>query len=192
MTPRPDLTPTARRMADLLAAVDDGQLALPTPCPEFTLGDLIDHVGGLSAAFVRTARKQPKGPDGAPSADEARLEDGWRDRITRQLAELADAWREPGSWEGMTRAGGFDLPAEVAGAVALNELLVHGWDVARASGQPFTADPEALGSSLRLLEPKDGAGSEGLFGPIVQVPADAPDLDRVIGLSGRDPGWTPR
>ena len=93
----------------------------------------------------------------------------------------------------MTRAGGVDLPAEAAGLVALDELVVHGWDVARASGQPYDCDPELLevvhGFVAQFSAPGQEAQREGLFGPVVAVPDDAPLLDRVLGLSGRDPSW---
>jgi uncharacterized protein (TIGR03086 family) len=95
----------------------------------------------------------------------------------------------------MTKAGGIDLPADVAGMVALNELVIHGWDVARANGQPFNCDTQTLEACLALLADRAEAGQEpggddDPFGPVVAVPADAPLLDRLIGLSGRNPSWT--
>jgi uncharacterized protein (TIGR03086 family) len=93
----------------------------------------------------------------------------------------------------MTEAGGVELPGEIAGLVALNEVLTHGWDVARASGQPYEPDHASLEAVYGFLAPFAGSGEEaaGLFGPAVAVPDDAPLLDRVIGLTGRDPDWSP-
>ncbi|MPZ96706.1 MAG: TIGR03086 family protein, partial [Propionibacteriales bacterium] len=186
--------PTAQQLATLLRGVTDDQLTAQTPCDGYTLGDLIDHIGGLSQAFTAAATKD-LGPATAqgPSGDATRLAPDWRVRIPQQLGALAEAWRKPDAWEGMTRAGGIDLPADVAGKVALNELLIHGWDVARASGQPFDVDPPALDASMEFVSmmstPEEEAGRDGLFGPIVDVPDAAPLLDRTIGLSGRDPSW---
>jgi uncharacterized protein (TIGR03086 family) len=88
-----------------------------------------------------------------------------------------------------------DLPGEEAGLVALDELVIHGWDVARASGQPYDCDPASLEAVHGFVAQFSGPGMEeqraGLFGPVVDVPDDAPLLDRVIGLTGRDPGWSP-
>jgi uncharacterized protein (TIGR03086 family) len=190
-----DFGPAARQMANLLDRVADGQLTAPTPCDEYTLGDLIDHVGGLSQAFTAAARKElAPGSSQGPSGDAARLGQDWRTRIPGQLAALVEAWRDPAAWEGMTQAGGIDLPAEVAGRVALNELVIHGWDVARATGQPFDCDMQALEACWELLAERatadQEAGDDDPFGPVVDVSANAPLLDRLIGLSGRKPSWT--
>ena len=190
-----DLGPAAVRMADLVRNVTDDQLAGPTPCPDYSLGDLIDHVGGLALAFTGAAAKDVGGSGAqGPSGDAARLVDDWRTRIPADLAALAEAWRDPEAWTGMTSAGGVALPGEVAGLVALDELVVHGWDVARASGQPYDCDEASLGAVRGFVEQSSAPGQEearqGLFGPVVDVPAGAPLLDRVIGLTGRNPDWT--
>jgi uncharacterized protein (TIGR03086 family) len=192
---RLDLAPAAKRMAALVGGVSDNQLGGVTPCPAYTLGDLLDHVGGLSIAFTAAARKAelPGGSQG-PSGDASRLEEGWRDRIARDLDTLAAAWTEPQAWTGTAVAGGVEMPAEVAALVALDELVVHGWDVARASGQPFDVDPVSLEAVHGFVAQFSGPGQEesraGLFGPVVPVPDDAPLLDRVVGMAGRDPSWS--
>src|SRR5438132_12519875 len=137
-----DLGPAVRRMTDLITAVPDDLLGAPTPCAKSTLGDLIDHVGGFSLAFANAATKSP-GSQG-PSANAANLGADWRTRIPRDLEALAEAWRDPAAWSGMTKAGGVDLPGEVAGLVAVDELVVHGWDIARASGQPYDCEAERV------------------------------------------------
>ncbi len=92
-----DLGPAARRLGDLVARVTDDELGRPTPCPAYTLGDLIEHVGGLALAFTAAAAKNT-GPltEQQPSGDASRLSQDWRTRIPRDLAVLAQAWREPG------------------------------------------------------------------------------------------------
>jgi uncharacterized protein (TIGR03086 family) len=192
---RLDLAPAAKRMAALVGGVSDNQLGGVTPCPAYTLGDLLDHVGGLSIAFTAAARKAelPGGSQG-PSGDASRLEEGWRDRIARDLDALAAAWAEPEAWTGTAVAGGVEMPAEVAALVALDELVVHGWDVARASGQPYDVDSVSLEAVHGFVAQFSGPGQEesraGLFGPVVPVPDDAPLLDRVVGMAGRDPSWS--
>ena len=89
----------------------------------------------------------------------------------------------------MTRAGGIDLPGEVAGSVALAEVVIHGWDVALPPASPTTCDPATVQACLAHLAQFDAAGTEGMFGPAVPIADDAPAFDRVIALSGRDPAW---
>lgn len=132
-----DLGPAAQRMATLLEGVGDDRLSAPTPIG-LELGAAVDHVGMFAREFVKVATKEG-GQGSPPSADH--LEPGWRERIAADLAALAEAWRDPAAWEGMTKAGGIDLPGEVGG--------------------------------------------------LVEVPADAPPIDRLLGLAGRDPGWRP-
>lgn len=192
-----DLGPAAAALARLVADVGDEQLAAPTPCAEYRLGDLLDHVGGLAVAFAAAAQKDTGAATSQrPSGDSSRLGANWRTRIPAQLAALAEAWRDPAAWEGMTKAGSVELPAAIAGKVAVDELVIHGWDVARATGQEFECDPPALNAALEFVsmmaQRSETAGRGGLFGPIVEVPATAPLLDQVIGLSGRDPGWRAR
>lgn len=128
-----------------------------------------------------------------PPGNAARLEAGWRERILADLAALGRAWSEPGAWTGMTRIAGQDMPAEVVGAVVADELLVHGWDLARATGQPYDAEPDLLDAVRtflgRFASPDAPAGPEVAFGPSREVPGDAPALDRVLALAGRDPAW---
>ena len=192
-----DLTPTTERVASLLAAIPDDSLDRPTPCPEYNVADLVDHVCGLTVAF-RLAATKDNGADGAPSGDGSSLPDGWRDGVAVELAALAGAWRNPDAWTGMTQAGGVDLPGVIAGLVALNELVIHGWDLAVATGLSYEPDSVTVEAILTFLTPDPDATSdddaqgapEGLFGPPIPVPHDAPAIDRAVGLAGRDPSWT--
>ncbi|HEV2452058.1 MAG TPA: TIGR03086 family metal-binding protein [Streptosporangiaceae bacterium] len=189
-----NLDPAARQLADLVAQVSDDDLAKPTPCPAYTVGDLIDHIGGLTLAFTAAASKETGGwNEHEPSGDASRLDAGWRARIPRDLAALAAAWQRPGAWTGMTRIAGSDTPAEMTGLACADELVVHGWDVARATGRPYAVDPDALEAAHTFLgyfaSPDAPAGPDVAFGPSRQVPDDAPPLDRVIALAGRDPRW---
>ncbi|SEN46911.1 TIGR03086 family metal-binding protein [Actinacidiphila rubida] len=194
-TPMPDLGPVARGIVLLAGNVGDDRLTAPTPCPEYRVRNLLGHLLGLSTAFRDAARKDlgpTTGTDPGTFLPDVDDDGAWRVRLPERLGELADAWRDPAAWEGMTQAGGFTFPAVEAGRVALNELTIHGWDLARATGQPYAPDPAALASSLAVLAPSAHnrpAGSP--FGAAVDVPADSPLLVRVIALSGRDPEWSP-
>lgn len=189
-----DFGPVTRTVAGLVAAVRDDQLRAPSPCPAYAAADLLDHLGGLCLAFTAAARKERlPGAEAGPQVDGSRLEEGWRDRIGAALDELATAWRDPAAYDGITQAGPVDLPGDVAALVALNEVVVHGWDLARATGRAYDPDPAAVAACTGFVasfEPPEGGGSDnGLFGPPVAVADDASALDKLIGLTGRDPAW---
>lgn len=192
-----DLTLATQRTAAVIAAIDDDQLGLPTPCPRYTVGDLLDHVDGLAQAFTDAATKtSPERRTSAPPPGDAeRLGPGWRTRIVERLGALGDAWRDPAAWEGMTRAGGIDMPAGIGGVVALDEVLAHGWDLARATGQLYEADPQHVDVCIRTMGPQPGeerpVGDDVAFGRPVDVPADAPPIDRLVAMLGRTPAWSP-
>jgi uncharacterized protein (TIGR03086 family) len=84
------------------------------------------------------------------------------------------------------------MPGEMALSMILLEYQVHGWDLARAVGQPWTPPDAALLSSLNFapgILTADYQGEGKPFAPRVDVPADAPSIDRLVGLCGRDPQW---
>jgi uncharacterized protein (TIGR03086 family) len=189
-----DLQPSADQMASVVAGTSDDQLDGSTLCEKMPVRQLIAHVIGLSIAFRDAARKVD-GPTTStpPGSAAAVLPDDWREQVPARLGELVSAWREPDAWQGDTQAGGVALPGAVAGQVANNELLLHGWDLARSTGQPFSAGEANLRSAWDMVSntPDDPDARQGLFGPVVPVPDDAPLLDRALGYAGRDPHWTP-
>jgi uncharacterized protein (TIGR03086 family) len=190
-----DLREAAARVAALAAHVTDDQLAGPTPCPDLAVRHLLGHLLGLSAGLRDAARKD-LGPSTSTAPNTARpdvdAEGAWRAELPRLLDDLAAAWQDPAAWTGTTQAGGVTLPGAVAGVVTLNELVVHGWDLARATGQPYGPGTAELEACRGMLAPSaDDRPAGGPFAPAVPVPADVPLLDQVIGLSGRDPYWKP-
>ena len=82
---------------------------------------------GLTTEFTLSARKEPS-PDAPGPVDGARLAPDWRQQVGSGLVALGESWRQDAAWEGETHAGPVTLPAPVAAEVALNELVVHGWD----------------------------------------------------------------
>ncbi|WP_422743855.1 TIGR03086 family metal-binding protein [Mycobacterium sp. WMMD1722] len=185
-----DLTPACRRTAHTLVSVPDELLDAATPCTDMPLRDLLAHVGMLSLAFTAAAGKELG--EWTDSPPEPRpLDADWREAYPARLSRLAAAWQQPGAWTGMTRAGGIDMPGETAGAVALTEVVLHGWDVAVATGQSYDLDADTAQACLDHIAQFDAAGTEGLFGPAVAVPDDAPMLQRVVARSGRNPAEWP-
>lgn len=192
-----DLRPATARVATVIDGITDEQLDDPTPCADTSVRELLNHMLGLTIAF-RDAAGKVEGPTTStpPTKVTSALPADWRDRLHSQLEEIAQAWSDPQAWEGMTMAGGVPLPGQVAGMVALNEVQMHGWDLARATGQLYEVDSESAEAVLPIVTPTgdaeaDAKSREGVFGPPVEVAEDALLFDRVLGFGGRDPGWTP-
>ncbi|MCW2516190.1 MAG: hypothetical protein JWR11_5232 [Mycobacterium sp.] len=185
------ISKSCARTTDVLAAVEDDQLGGSTPCERLALSELVAHLGGLGVAFAAAARKDLGELTGVPPGDSGyRLDPDWRTRYPGNLAGLAEAWRDPTAWEGMTQVGGVDLPAEVCGMVGLTEVVIHGWDVAVATGRDYGVDDDVAEALLAHMTAFTAGGPvEGLFGAPVDVGSRASAFDRVLALSGRDPGW---
>ncbi|WP_394854759.1 TIGR03086 family metal-binding protein [Gordonia amicalis] len=153
------------------------------------------HVDGLSQAFSAAARKDfgplTSTPPDPASNQQSVFPPEWRDDMRRHVHDLADSWDDDAAWEGMTQAGGVELPAEIMGMVALSELVLHGWDIARAAGISFDVPDEILQVVFDFhFPPQPQDERDGMFGPVVEVPDDAPLADRLAGLTGRDPRWS--
>jgi uncharacterized protein (TIGR03086 family) len=113
-------------MIDVLAGITDDKLAGATPCAEYTVAGLLGHVDTLSIRLAALARGEDAGPAG----------DSPRELIGQHVHALAAAWQEPSVWQGTTDVG-VTLTNEVWGRIALTEMVVHGWDLATATDQPF-------------------------------------------------------
>ena len=184
----PDLAPAARRLVELLDGVTDSVLDAPTPCADTPVAGLLDHLMGLSEGLRASAAKEPD--HGAPQVSADHLDPEWRTMLPERLDALVAAWRDPAAAEGVTSAGGVEMPASDIAVVTLDELVLHGWDLARATGQPYEPDPADVTAILGFVESFGSAeGTPGLFGPAVPVSDDAPAFDRALGLSGRHPRW---
>ncbi len=185
-----DLGPAVAVTARVVAGIRDEQLTAPTPCTDTPVAGLLGHLAGLAYAFRMAADKTPV--DGTASTDPAHLPADWRSYVPGQLDAMATAWRDPAAHEGMTAAGGIEMPAGIAAVVALDEVVVHGWDLAVATGQRYDVDDATAEAVTAFVDSVDDDDRPpDLFGPRVPVPADAPALDRLLGATGRDPGWRP-
>jgi uncharacterized protein (TIGR03086 family) len=192
MTTALDLAPQAAEVARVIAGVRDDQLTDPTPCDGTSVAAMLDHFVGLTVAFRLGAEKSPM--EGAPSADADHLPADWRERLPAQLDALVAAWDQPEAWDGTTEVGGVRMPAAAMGVVAANEVLVHGWDLAVATGQPYAVDPLTAEACLEFNKGFAVGAPEArdaMYGPVVPVADGAPLFDRLLGATGRDPAWAP-
>jgi uncharacterized protein (TIGR03086 family) len=182
-----DLRPACRRLGELVTAIGDDQLDGSTPCPEYSVRDLLNHVDegarGFAAAANASARVE------AEVADRALDFTGeWREELSQRLVVLGQAWSEPGAWDGKSDLAGLGLSNEEWGKISLTEVVVHGWDLARATGLPFELPDETVRACYDhvagfLSQPP----VPELWGAPVEVSAGAPLMDRLVAVAGRRP-----
>ncbi len=177
-----DLEPAAREMSRVVSAVRESELDHPTPCAEWTVKDLLTHIHQFAAAFTANADKTVAAIPEGLTAD-------WRHVIPDRLSCLAAAWSVESAWQGRVLAGGVEMSAAENAVVAVEELTVHGWDLACATGRALTVDDTTLDQVDRFLDLFSTDGGEGPFGPRAAVPEGASRLDRIIAGTGRDPRW---
>ncbi|BCJ59121.1 TIGR03086 family metal-binding protein [Micromonospora endophytica] len=180
------LATAAPRTVAVVQAITDDQLDLPTPCREYAVRDLLNHLYEVVVNFQDLAAHKTVAWADKPD----HLADGWRDRFAAEIRRLVEAWSDPASEEGVS--SGMGMPQSVLGGMVLLDLTVHGWDLAVATGQEYEPSPRVL-PMLQDLAGQLGpqARQLGVFAEPVPVDATLPDLPRLLALTGRDPAWSP-
>ncbi|MFG3225999.1 TIGR03086 family metal-binding protein [Kitasatospora sp. NPDC048194] len=186
----PFLTRAASAAAEVAAAVPAGQrLDAPTPCPEFDLRALINHWVLYTSHGLEHRARRIELPEEL-SARDFTADADWRSAYAAQLERAVAAWAEPGAWEGDLDLGGSPVPAVGIARMLVLELLLHGWDVARAVGGEIAVDDELARLTLEIVEENAALYRQYAgFADVVAVPDDAPAWDRALAASGRDPRW---
>lgn len=175
----------------LVAGVRDEQWLNPTPCPDWNVRDLVSHIIGGNRMFAGILRGERPGASGggSPSGPGQPGRDLLGD-YREAASELLAAFSRPGVLEEMFTVPFGTVPGGVALHLRISELLVHGWDLARATGQPTELDPElaawVLAVTQRILPPEP-RGGEIPFGPVVPVPPDAGPYTQLAAWLGRRP-----
>jgi uncharacterized protein (TIGR03086 family) len=164
--------------------IDESSFSQPTPCAEYRVGALLNHLFHVVVNFQALAVKRPADFRSTPDY----LGSGWRGRFAAELDLLVAAWSDPEALQGVST--GMGLPQPTVGRMVLLDLTVHPWDLAVATGQSFRPDPEAVDSLHELLaELGDLPRTMKVFGQIYPVPGNAGDFERLLGLAGRNPDW---
>ena len=175
----------------LVAAVTEEQWALPTPCSDWTVRQLVNHVVGGNRLFTRVLSGEPLPPRdqlGARAAED-QLGTDPAAAYAGSAADLLSALRAPGVLAGTYTVPAATLPGPAIVHLRTVETLVHGWDLARATDRPAPF-PEALAEG-ELAFSRDLLGRiperRHPFGTSQPVDDDAPAIDRLAALLGRDP-----
>ena len=183
------LSQATTAVAPIIRAGGGADPGAPTPCQEWVLADLTQHALGTTAGLARLGRREPldaTDPWGRPVSDLP-----WSEQLSGQLEDLAAAWSGVGAWQGEVDMGGQQMPASMIGDMVLAEVVLHGWDLARATGQQLDV-PDAVAHELRrgIEQTADLGRQMGAYGEAVEVDENASDLDHALGAAGRDPAWS--
>ncbi|WP_412543533.1 TIGR03086 family metal-binding protein [Longispora sp. K20-0274] len=186
----PPLVAAAGRAALLVAGVRPERFGDPTPCGDWDVRALLNHyVLWTAHSFERRALRQEV-PAELLERDFV-AEPGWADAYAVQLDKAVAAWSDPAVWEGDIPMGGSGMPAASIAGLVLLELVLHGWDLAKATGQdPTWPEDVAVAVAGIVAENAELYRQYEGFGALVSPPGSPSTLERALAESGRDPGWT--
>ena len=175
--------------AGLVKAVRLDQAGAPTPCTEWDVRDLLNHIIGtlwLSEALLSDrAPRHPMAPGGLPGTDLAD-EDPAAAYAEASAAALAAAMGDTLTRMHATPLG--DMPGPALAGFTTLDILVHGWDLAKATGQPADLDDALVAHALAFAQQAITPGTRApRIGPALPVAADAPLTNRLVAFLGRHP-----
>jgi uncharacterized protein (TIGR03086 family) len=176
------------KTADLIAGVTDSDWDKSTPCPDYSVKDLVGHMVGWSASFDAAANGRT--PTGDPTSHETTDKSAAEFRLA--VTSIVGGWRDNGMDREVSLMGDSKMPAQMVFDMTLMEYLTHGWDLATGSGQPVPYREEEAADVLERAKQGPLAndqyrGPDQSFGPIVDVPESAPAIERLAGFMGRRP-----
>ena len=188
----------------VVAAVRPDQLDKPTPCGDYTVRPLLGHMVGV----LQRVAVLGQGGDGmrCPPRSQGVADDGWVQAWQAAAADVRKAWADEAA---MARTYTFPWAVhDGAATLAMytSELSVHTWDLARATGQRPAWDDEVLTVALASIHVDLPGGNRAAmfeamretmppelrdftppFAEVVEVPDDAPLIDRLVAWTGRQP-----
>jgi uncharacterized protein (TIGR03086 family) len=189
MNQHAEMTTAAEAAARVVDEIKPGQFTSATPCTEWEVRELLNHlILWTSYSLERRAHGESVAPelmehDFAASPSFAA---DYRAQLARALA----AWSDPAVWERSLNVMGSETPASDVAAMMIAELVLHAWDLAAATGQPYTIAEDAAAAALAAVEANAELFRQykGFADPVV-LPAESSALDKTLALSGRDPRW---
>ena len=171
----------------VLAGVKSDQLDDPTPCKSWTVRDLINHIVGGAHWFGAST----EAGDSATLPEKDWSEGDMVGSFDEGAARAVAAFGTPGAQEKIVKLPFGEFPGSVFMGLATSDTFTHGWDLAKATGQPTDLDPELAEQLLQAatqLVPDQFRGEEPMpFGRKVDPPAGASAADRLAAFMGRRP-----
>jgi uncharacterized protein (TIGR03086 family) len=186
-----EMTDAAEAASRTVANVHTGQFGGPTPCTDWDVRALLNHLI-LWTAYSLEARAQGESVGQELMDRDFAAGPGFAAAYRAQLDRALAAWADPAAWERELPVMGTATPAADIAALNIAEMVLHGWDLAAATGQRYTVSDAAAAAAARAVEANaDLFRQYKGFAEPVEVPSSASALDRLLAASGRDPAWTP-
>jgi uncharacterized protein (TIGR03086 family) len=189
-------TPTVNEIAELhrraldatrrcVAAITPDQMALPTPDDDWDVRALLNHLitGNLWAAELAAGATIEQVGD---RLDGDLVGDDPLGAYDHSALAAAAAFEAPGALDAPCAVSYGPVPGSVYAGHRFIDVLIHGWDLAKATGQDTNLDPKLVGACLEVLAPQiEALQASGAFGSPIEVPADADPQNQLLGLLGR-------
>jgi uncharacterized protein (TIGR03086 family) len=170
------------QLQKLVAPLGSADLVAPTPCADWDVRAMLNHTLGTAWMFVLVNQGRSAGEDAGDVVGDDPLV-----AVNATADANLASWREPGALDG-DRAYPFGtFPAPAGLMINLGEIVLHAWDLAKATGQDASLDPEvahAVEDFYRHV-PVEVLRGHGVFGAEISVPDDAPAQDRLLAFFGR-------
>ncbi|HEX6525285.1 MAG TPA: TIGR03086 family metal-binding protein [Streptosporangiaceae bacterium] len=182
-----EMAAAAAETVRVVRGVRDDQLKDPSPCHDWDVRTLLNHII-LWTAYSAEQRAYGKSVAEELMNKDFAAEPDFADDYAAQVDRALTAWSDPQTWERELGVMGNAMPAADVAAMLIMEIVLHGWDLAKATGQEYHCPDNVAALVLRTVQEQGDMFRQykGFADPI-DVPADAPVFDRVLGLSGRDP-----
>lgn len=171
----------------IVEGIQPNQLELPTPCTEWNVRGLLNHLIGGNWRTAGVAEGKSPMQRGVPDED---LVGENPAESYRQSADAAKrAWQTPGAVDRLYEMPVGKIPGQGVLQLRLTEAVVHGWDLAKATGQTPHFDADLVETAMTFSEANLGRvrGAGSPFEPPIDVPDDVPAIDRLAALMGRQP-----
>jgi uncharacterized protein (TIGR03086 family) len=173
--------------AAVVRGVKPDQFSAATPCRDWDVRTLTNHLLQVVCALGLAGRLRA-----VPGELWGRelMSDGWADHFDEEGHAAVAAWVEPAAWDGTVGMGDAGMPAAMVATMLASDLAIHGWDLARATGQSYRCDDEVAELTRRFVTDMGEQGRQmGIYAAPLPVADGAPAFEQALVLSGRDPLW---
>lgn len=182
--PRYGLAKVVNAVGTLVETTDPAMLDNATPCSDFTVKELLEHL----VLVVRRLAAIGRGEHWSTVTEEP-TSDGWGEQYRLAAHDVMLAWADPALLETEFEAPWGAFPGAVLMYSYTAELATHGWDLGTATNRPFEVDDDLLRGALVSIKfiPAEGRNDPDVpFGEVVDPGPDAPILLQIAGWSGRN------